>query len=87
MLQHKERVLFLNPNTGVYQLSRDYRNVYYCPHFNDFSADTHIKVDCSVQGKLVDVHIQHMLKEFNINIKYCMHAHLIYSLLNDYNEK
>ena len=76
VLQHKERVLFLNPNTGVYQLSRDYRNVHYhalkscvCPHFNDFSADTHIKVDCSVQGKLVDVHIQHMLKEFNINIK------------------
>ena len=40
-----------------------------CPHFNDFSADTHIKVDRSVQGKLVDVHVQHMLKEFNINIE------------------
>ena len=76
VLQHKERVLFLNPNTGVYQLSRDYRNVYYhaqkscvCPHFNNFIADTHIKVDGSVQGKLVDVHVQHLLKEFNINIK------------------
>ena len=39
VLQHKERVLFLNPNTGVYQLSCDYHNVYYhaqkscvCPH-------------------------------------------------------
>ena len=75
VLQHKERVLFLNPNTGVYQLSRDYRNVYYhalnscvAPHFSDFSADSHIKVDCSVQGKLVEVHVQHMLKQFNINI-------------------
>ena len=73
VLQHKERVLFLNPNTGVYQLSRDHRNVYYhaltaCayPHFNDFSADVHIKVDCSVE--LSSIHIQHMLKEFNINI-------------------
>ena len=76
MLQHKERVLFLNPNTGVYQLSRDHRNVYYhaqkscvCPHFNNFIADTHIKVDGSVEGKLVDAHVQHLLKEFNINIK------------------
>ena len=73
VLQHKERVLFLNPNTGVYQLSRDHHNVYYhaltaCayPHFNDFSADVHIKVDCSVE--LSTIHIQHMLKEFNINI-------------------
>lgn len=75
VLQHKERVLFLNPNTGVYQLSRDYRNVYYhalnscvCPHFNDFNADVHIKVDCSVKDKLSGIHVQHMSKEFNINL-------------------
>ena len=75
MLQHKERVLFLNPNTGIYQLSRDYRNVYYhalnncvCPHFNDFNADIHIKVDCFVKDKLSGVHVHHMLKEFNINL-------------------
>ena len=57
MPQHKERVLFLIPHTGVYQLSHDYHNVYYyharnaCvyTHFNDFCADIHIKVDRSVQ--------------------------------------
>ena len=29
VLQHKEQVLFNNPKTGMCQLSRDYRNVYY----------------------------------------------------------
>ena len=29
VLQHKEQVLFQNPNTGSYQLSREHRNVYY----------------------------------------------------------
>ena len=72
VLQHKERVLFLNPNTGVYQLSGDHRNAYYhaidaCvnPHFNDFSVDVQ---DRSVQ--LSSNRVQHMLKEFNINLLY-----------------
>ena len=30
-------------------------------------ADINIKVDCFVQDKF-DVHVKHMLKEFNINI-------------------
>ena len=70
---HHQRVLFLNPHTGVYQLSRDCRNVYYharnaCvyPHFNDFCADIYIKVDHSVQ--LSGVHVQHMLNEFNVDL-------------------
>ena len=29
VVQHKEQVMLNNPNTGIYQLSRDYRNVYY----------------------------------------------------------
>ena len=29
VIQHKEQVMFNNPNTGKYQLSRDYKNVYY----------------------------------------------------------
>ena len=73
VLQHKKWVIFLNPNTEVYQLSRDHLNVYYhaltaCvyPHFNDFSADVHIKVDRSVE--LSSIHVQHMLKEFNIKV-------------------
>ena len=72
MLQHKEWVLFSNPTTGIYQFSCEYRNVYYralnsyfSPHFNDFTANIHIKVDCSVKDKLSSIHIQHVLKEFN----------------------
>ena len=75
VLQHKEKVLLLNPHTGNYQLSRDLHNVYHhtlkdcvCAHFNDFDADVHIKVDYSVKVLLSDVHVQHMLDEFNLHL-------------------
>ena len=29
VLQHKEQVLFNNPDTGIFQLSKDHQNVYY----------------------------------------------------------
>jgi len=34
VIQHKEQIMFNNPNTGKYQLSRDYRNVYYHARVN-----------------------------------------------------
>ena len=50
-LQHKEQVLFENPKTGCYQMSRDRRNVYYhaqlaCVQrkFVDFRPHLHLKV-------------------------------------------
>ena len=43
VLRHKETIVFKNPNTGVFQASRDPRNVYYhawktcvAAHFSDF---------------------------------------------------
>ena len=75
VLQHKERVLFLNPHTGIYQLSRDARNVYYhmssgcvCPHFSDFNADVHIRVDRATRDILSDVHLQHVFNEFELHL-------------------
>ena len=34
VIQHKEHVLFQNPHTGNWQLSRDLRNTYYHPFLN-----------------------------------------------------
>ena len=34
VVQHKEQVMFTNPNTGKYQLSRKHRNVYYHARVN-----------------------------------------------------
>lgn len=58
VLRHKERVVYLNSRTGVYEQSRDDRNVYYhayrtcvASHFLDFDATHHIKVDAAVGSK------------------------------------
>ncbi len=38
VLQHKEQVLFQNPKTGTFQLSHDFRNVYYhALHYEEIS--------------------------------------------------
>ena len=34
IVQHKEQVMFTNPNTGKYQLSREHRNVYHHARVN-----------------------------------------------------
>jgi len=66
-------VLFLNPHTGVYQLSRDQRNVYYhalkdCVYtqFNNFDASVHVKIGQSTKNGLSDVHVQHLSQEFHL---------------------
>ena len=75
VLQHKEKVVFLNSHTGIYQLSCDLCNIYYhalkdcvCAHFNDFDANVYINVDYSVKVLLSDVHVQHMLDESNLHL-------------------
>ena len=64
MVHHRENVLFLSPNTRVYQQSREVCNVYYHPwktsHFKNFIPSEHIKIDHVVLSKFVD----------------CQHAHI-----------
>ena len=48
VMQHKEQVIFTNPNTGKYQMSRQHRNVYY-----------HACVNCIRQNFLSFSPIQH----------------------------
>ena len=74
VFRHREKVLFQNPNTGNFQVSREYRNVYYhawktcvAAHFTDFNSRVHIKVD-EVKDRLSSVHTEHIAKEFNVNI-------------------
>ena len=68
MIRHRENVLFLNPNTGVYQQSREAQNVYYhpwrtriAPHFNN--------VDCEILNKFVDCHHAHIEREFGLSFQ------------------
>ena len=71
VLRHKERVVYLNSRTGVYEQSRDDRNVYYhayrtcvASHFLDFDATYHIKVDAAVE--LSALHLHHLREEFDV---------------------
>ena len=73
VLQHKEQVLFNNPKTGMYQLSRDYRNVYYHARlscvkrkFPTFQPGQHCRVSCDTFSKLTSVHKDYITKEFGI---------------------
>ena len=52
VLQHKEQVLFNNPNTGLFQLSKDYGNVYYhvrkscvCTKYSTFQPILHCRLN------------------------------------------
>jgi len=65
------RNVWLNSRTGVYEQSRDDRNVYYhayrtcvASHFLDFDAIHHIKVDAAV--KLSTLHLCHLREEFDV---------------------
>ena len=73
VIQHEEFVLFQNPNTGVFQLSREKRNVYY--HFQKscilkqwatFEPRSHLKVSHAVLHKLTDAHHKYLQTEFGI---------------------
>jgi len=76
VMRHKENVVFLNPNTGVYQCSREPRNVYYhpwktciAPHFKDFLPTWHIRVDRTVLNTFLDCHNDHIESEFGISFR------------------
>ena len=70
---HKEHVVFHNQRSGVFEQSRDKRNVYYhpwkkciAPHFSDFNSKKHIVIQESVKAKLLHVHKEFILNEFGI---------------------
>ena len=74
VLQHKERVLFNNPKTGMYQLSSDHRNVYYHPRlscvkpkFPFFNPGQHCRVNKDTFVRLTQVHKDYIFKEFGIS--------------------
>ena len=69
----REYVIFQNQRSGMFEQSRDKRNVYYhpwktciAPHFSDFDPKKHIVVLESVKGKLLHMHKQFILKEFGV---------------------
>ena len=73
IVQHKEQVLFQNPNTGYFQLSHDFRNVYYHARlscirqkFPAFVPSKHLQVHTDVAQKLTSVHKNYLCKEFCI---------------------
>ena len=72
---HRETVvIFQNTRTGIFQQSRDPRNVYYhawktciASCFMDFNS-SHISIDESVRTQLNVIHIQHLYVEFGLKI-------------------
>ena len=73
ILQHKEQVLFQNPNSGVYQMSREHRNVYYharlsCvqQRFPSFSPQMHIRINKDTFCKLLQAHKDYVVQEFGL---------------------
>ena len=76
VLQHKEQVLFQNPNTGSYQLSREHRNVYYHAQlscvlrkFPTFKPEAHFRISNETLAKLKEVHKDYILREFKVRFK------------------
>ena len=73
VLRHREHVIFQNPNTGLFQQSRDKRNVYYhaqrtcvAPHFLNFVSEQHVQVDPAITSQLVMAHKELLLNEFGV---------------------
>jgi len=73
VLQHKEQVLFNNPNTGLFQLSKDHRNVYYharkscvSKKYPTFQASVHCRISEQTLQALNQTHLDYLAKEFGI---------------------
>lgn len=73
VVQHKEQVLFNNPNTGNYQLSREHRNVYYhaklqCiqKKFPSFIPSLHCRMYHLTLQKITQGHKDYIMKEFHL---------------------
>ena len=74
-LQHKQQVLFQNPNTGTWQLSRDLRNTYYhvskkcvVTKYPQFRASQSVKISKTVRQCLLPTHFELIAKEFGIDL-------------------
>ena len=67
-LQHEEFVLFENPHTGLHQLSKDLRNVYYHARQQCVGEQAKIIVQGDIRAKLNTVHMHHLMHEFGLNI-------------------
>ena len=72
---HKEYVIFHNVCSGMYEQSREKRNVYYhtwktciAPHFSDFNPSKHVLISDSVKEKLVPAHQALIAQEFGLMI-------------------
>jgi hypothetical protein len=73
VLGHKEYVLFQNPKSGMFEQSREKRNVYYhpwltciAPNFRNFQPSQHITISASVKEQLNRQHKDFLGKEFGI---------------------
>lgn len=73
VVQHKEQVMFQNPHSGTFQLSREYRNVYYHPRlqcirkkFPNFDAVKHMRISRDNIARLTTVHTDFLKQEFSI---------------------
>lgn len=74
VLGHKKFVVFQNPNSGIFEQSREKRNVYYhpwltciAPHFRDFNPDHHIIISEAMKVKLHSEHKKYLENEFGIS--------------------
>jgi len=74
VFHHRETVIFQNPKTGIFQQSKDPRNVYYhalktciAPNFLNFNS-SHISIDASIQAQLTSAHVQHLYIEFGLKV-------------------
>ena len=74
VLQHIEQVLFQNPNTGVWQLSRDLRNTYYHPRlvciamkYPNFSS-SEVRVPHAIKQRFVSSHLSLLTEEFGLQL-------------------
>lgn len=70
---HKEYVIFNNPKSGMFEQSREKRNVYYhpcsnciVPYFIDFDPNRHIVIPENTKHLLQVQHRQLLKREFNL---------------------
>ena len=74
IFQHKEHVLFQNPNSGYWQMSRDLRNTYYHAKLQCLASkhpDFHcseISVSQDVKERLNRVHVNFLREEFGLQL-------------------
>ena len=73
-IQHKEHVLFENPYTGNFQMSKDLRNVYYHTNsscvrtkYPQFNPQMDLKVSREIRAKLTRAHFQLLLQQFGLS--------------------